>query len=76
MTRAKIRAAEEGISLKEFFISATEARLMPTEKKKVRKDPPVIITGAGPVRDATREEIEEAAFPIQHIVDVIERRRR
>jgi hypothetical protein len=75
MTRAKVRAAQEGITLKQLFTSAIEQRLAPGEKKKVRRPPPVIITG-GPVRDATREEIAEAMSPIEHIIEEIERSRR
>lgn len=72
MTRAKIQAAVEGTSLKNFFVSAVERRL--AEKKKPRLPPPVILTG--PTRDATPEEIAEAMSPIQHILDEIERNRR
>jgi asparagine synthetase B (glutamine-hydrolysing) len=75
MTRAKVRAAQEGITLKDLFLSAVEKRLSSAEKKKVRRPPPIIIAG-GPVRDATREEIEEAMFPIAHIIEEIERSRR
>lgn len=74
MARAKVRAAQEGITMKQLFASAIEQRLAPSEKKKVRRPPP-LITG-GPVRDATREEIAEAMFPIQHVIDEIERSRR
>ena len=74
MTRAKVRAAQEGVTLKDLFVSAMEQRLIAPEKKK-RRLIPTFITG-GPVRSATREEIAEAAFPIQHIIDEIERSRR
>lgn len=75
MMRAKIRAVEEGISLREFFISAAEQRLMPIEGKKTRRELPIIIKG-GPVRDATAEELAEAATPSGHILEQIERSRR
>jgi len=74
MTRAKIRAATDGITLKELFVSAVENRLAPPERKKVRRPPP-LLTG-GPVRNATPEELAEAATPIQPIIDEIERSRR
>jgi hypothetical protein len=73
MTRAKVQAAQEGISLKRFFISAMEGRLVP-EKKKTRREPPVISMPG--FREPTREEIAEAALPIQHIIDDFERHRR
>jgi len=73
MTRAKVRAAQEGITLKELFVKAVEQALV-SPKKKGRFPPPVLY--GDPVRDATREEIEEAMFPIQHIIDEIERNRR
>jgi hypothetical protein len=75
LTRAKVRAAQEGITMKQLFTSAIEQRLSPPEKKKGRYPPPVIITG-GPVRDATREEIAEAMAPIEHIIEQAERSRR
>jgi hypothetical protein len=73
MTQAKVRAAQEGVTLKELFVSAVEKRVAQQEKKG-RYPPPVII--GGPVRTPTREEIEEAMLPIQHIIDDLERRRR
>lgn len=72
MTRVKVQAAQEGVSLKNFFVSAVERRL--TEKKKTRRELPVLLTG--PVRDATPEEIAEAMSPIQYVLDEIERSRR
>jgi hypothetical protein len=73
MTRAKVRAAQEGISLKELFVRSMEQSLG-APKKKGRFPPPIIY--GGPVRDATREEIAEAMSPIRHIIDEIERSRR
>ncbi len=74
MTRAKVRAAEEGITLKDLFVSAVEKSLS-SPKKKARLPLPILITG-GPVRNATREEIAEAMSPIAHIVEEFERNRR
>ncbi|MEO5926886.1 MAG: antitoxin [Bryobacteraceae bacterium] len=72
MTRAKVKAAQEGITLKELFVKAVEQNLV-APKKKGRFPPPIIRGNGGPVIDPTREEIAEAMFPIQHIIDEIER---
>jgi hypothetical protein len=72
MTRAKVRAAQEGITLKELFVKAVEQNL-DSPKKKGRFPPPII--RGGPVIDPTREQIAEAMTPIQHIIDEIERSR-
>jgi hypothetical protein len=74
MTRAKVQAATERVTLRELFISALEKRLASPEKKKTRREPPVLDFPG--FREPTREEIAEAAFPIQHIIDEIERNRR
>jgi hypothetical protein len=74
MTRAKVRAAQEGVTLKQLFVSAVEQSLS-SPKKKGRLPLPVLITG-GPVRDATPEELAEAMSPIEHILEQIERDRR
>ena len=59
---AKTRAAQRGISLRNFFIEAVGKSLAP-EKPKVRRPPPSVGTGRGPkIRAATREEIDEAMF--------------
>ena len=61
MRKAKIRAATEGVSFKQFFIAAVEQHLAP--KRKVRLEFPLIRTGGPPVRDLTPEEMEEAMIP-------------
>ena len=62
LTRAKIEAVSSGISLREFFIQAVQQKLAP-ERKKIRRDPPVIGSpDAPPIRDLTREQIDEAMF--------------
>ena len=61
LKRAKSEAALSGVSLKEFFISAVEAKLQPVQKKGRLQFP--LIPGTGEVLPlATREEIEEAIF--------------
>jgi len=72
LRQAKIRAAVEGISLKEFFIAAVEQKLAPPPTKH-RRGLPVIVTNGPPIRDLSREELEEAMFPIEHILDQIQR---
>ena len=59
LEKARQKAEETGVSLKQFFISAVEQRLK--ELKKVRRDPPSIDgpTGMGLI---PREEINEAMF--------------
>jgi hypothetical protein len=63
LTQAKINAALSGISLRQFFIEAVRSRLEP-EKRKVRKDPPMV--GGSPdaprIKAPTREQIDEAMF--------------
>jgi hypothetical protein len=75
LRQAKIRAALEGIPLKKFFIAAVEQKLAPPAKLKHRRGIPVIDTGGPPIPDLTPEQIEEAMFPIEHIVDQIVRGR-
>jgi hypothetical protein len=63
LTRAKIRATSSGISLRQFFVEAVEQKLTTQAKKKVRRDPPTIGSPDGlPIRDLTREQIDEAMF--------------
>jgi hypothetical protein len=62
LSQAKIAATLNGISLKQFFIEAVRNRIEP-EKRKVRKDPPMIGGNHyGPRTKATREQIDEAMF--------------
>jgi hypothetical protein len=61
LTRAKSRAAAEGVSLKDFFIDALERKLAPPARK-VRRPPPLISTGGKLVPDLTGEQIDEALF--------------
>jgi len=74
LRQAKIRAAMEGIPLKKFFIAAVEQKLMPPPKLKHRRGVPAI-SGGPPISDLSREEIEEATIPIEHIVEQIVRSR-
>jgi hypothetical protein len=61
LSRAKSRAALEGVSLKELFIEALEQKLSPFPRK-VRRPPPLLSTGGRPVPDLTDEQIQEAMF--------------
>jgi hypothetical protein len=62
MVQAKMRAAERGMSLRNFFIEAVGKAVAP-DRPKVRRPPPSIGDGKGPkIRAATREEIDEAMF--------------
>jgi hypothetical protein len=59
LQKARRKAVESGVSLKQFFISAVENHLAtPT---KVRRPPPAV-DGPPAMRLLTREEIDEAAF--------------
>jgi hypothetical protein len=59
---AKSTAALNGISLRQFFIEAVQARLAP-EKRKVRKAPPAIGNAHAPrMKALKREQIDEAMF--------------
>lgn len=61
LRRAKVRAAETGVSLKILFIEALENRLQ-DQPRKVRRDPPVV-GGRGPkIPDLTPEQRDEAMF--------------
>lgn len=54
-------AAQQGVSLKEFFIAAVRQSLAPT--KKVRRDPPQVGSKEGPpIPDLTLEQIDDALF--------------
>jgi hypothetical protein len=62
LARAKSTAAINGISLRQFFIEAVQAKLTP-EKPKLRKAPPAIGDARAPrMRALTREQIDEAMF--------------
>lgn len=61
MTRAKVRAAQSGWTLKEFFERAVEEKLAEGPKKP-RLDPPVVGGTEGPPIRLTREQIDEAMF--------------
>jgi len=62
LTKAKSRAALDGISLRQFFLDAIEQKLAPP-KQKTRREPPVIGSKTGrPIRDLTSKQIDEALF--------------
>ena len=62
MTRAKVRAAQSGQTLKQFFVMAVEEKLS-LGPKKPRLDPPVVGgTDGPPIRVLTAEEIDEVMF--------------
>ena len=59
---AKATASRDGICLQQFLIEAIQHRLAP-EKRKARRDPPVIgEAGAQRMAGLTREQIDEAMF--------------
>lgn len=61
LSAAKIRAAQDGISLREFFIAAVQRGI--AQGKKVRREPPRVGSKDGPpIADLTREDIDEAMF--------------
>jgi len=61
LSAAKTRAAQEGVSLREFFIAAVRQSLTPA--RKVRRDPPRVGSQDGPpIPDLTREQVDEALF--------------
>ena len=59
LQKARQQAAESGVSLKDFFISALERRLM--APAKVRQPPPAV-DGPESMCLLAREEIDEAMF--------------
>jgi hypothetical protein len=59
LQKARQQAAESGVSLKEFFISALERRL--ATPVKLRREPPTI-PGPANMGLLSREEIDEAMF--------------
>jgi hypothetical protein len=62
LSQAKSRAALEGVSLREFFISAVRQKLSPAVRK-LRRAPPAIGDENGPpIADLTREQIVDAMF--------------
>jgi len=69
LRRARSQATADGISFREFLIAAIERRLAP-EKKKTRRPPPTIGDPDGPpIGLLSREQIDEAMFPIEHYRD-------
>ena len=62
LSQAKNMATLSGISLRQFFMEAVQAKLTP-ERRKIRKAPPSIgDERATPMRSLTREQIDEAMF--------------
>jgi hypothetical protein len=62
LASARISAAVNGISLRQFFIEAVQSRLAP-EKRKLRKAPPAIGDAHAPrMTTLRREQIDEAMF--------------
>jgi len=62
LTRAKSRAALDGVSLKELFIQAIEHKLTPV-KRKTRRPPPAIGSPDAPrIGVLTSEQMDEAMF--------------
>ena len=62
LMRIKVRAAQEGISIKTFLILAVQQKLEGgTAGGRVRRDPPVVHAG-GPIVDLTPAQRDEALF--------------
>lgn len=62
LREAKIRAAGDGVTLKQFFVAAVRDKLAPQNRRRHRRPPPVISTGGPVVHDLSDEEMEEAMF--------------
>lgn len=61
LIKAKRKAAESGVSLRQFFIEAVEQKLTPT--KKTRRPPPTIGSAdSSRIGVLTAEQIDEAMF--------------
>jgi hypothetical protein len=74
LTRAKVRAALDGITLKQLFVNALERQVADPSRRKHRNGPPVM--SAPGFREPATEEITEAMFPIEYINEQLERDRR
>lgn len=62
LAQAKVRAAQRGVSLRNFFIEAVGKAVAP-EKPKVRRPPPTVPGPRNPrLGLLTREQIDEAMF--------------
>jgi hypothetical protein len=63
LMEAKSKAALNGMSLKDFFISAVEQKLAETINKKIRREPPVVGSANGrPIDILAPEQVDEAMF--------------
>ena len=62
LKRAKSEAALRGVSLRTFFVEAVEGKLAASPRKGRRALPLIGGMEGSPVRNATREEIDEAMF--------------
>jgi hypothetical protein len=62
--RARTKAQQSGLTLRELLIQALELRLAEPAPKKIRRDPPSISSDEGsPARGLlSREQIDEAMF--------------
>lgn len=62
LSKAKAAAEASDVTLKQYFISALELKLQPSERK-TRRPPPVIGSLDGPrIGVLTAEQIDEALF--------------
>jgi hypothetical protein len=62
LTRAKVRAAQSKLSLRQFFVDAVEQKLAPSAGK-TRRPPPAVGNARGPkIMTLTREQVDEAMF--------------
>ena len=62
LTEAKIQAARDRISLREFLILAVEEKLRPV-RRKVRRNPPTVAGPSGsPIGLLNSDKVDEAVF--------------
>jgi hypothetical protein len=59
--KLKAKAALEGSSVKELVLRVLD-RELGSEKKRTRREPPIIGDGKGPKVNLTPEQIDEAMF--------------
>jgi hypothetical protein len=62
LSQAKIQAALEGLSLREFFIAAVRQKLSPPVRKVRRALPLIGDENGPPIPDLTREQTDDAMF--------------
>jgi hypothetical protein len=62
LAQARLRAVQDGISLKEFFVEAIEQKLNPP-KPRTRRPPPVVGSPRSPrIGILSAEQLDDAMF--------------